>query len=225
MTAKLEIKYVYKFTVAVSINNEIYYIRHGHDFPLVYNKDLRKLNIPNIDNWLQAQTQQRYSYRGVLDMAEAYKCGLQFSYNEDRIISLLKKYYVIIRNIIFNSSHNQKYIDNYKIEIMNNKQLENMTQDVNNKYDQYVEKFGIPKLQAYLNRIYSCLKNRNINTQIIELLIKRTGINPKLEIVQFDDQEIIQHTIEKCVNLGIIQCLNIDESIIKNMMTIESTKK
>lgn len=221
---KVVIKYAHNYAIAIAINQEIYYIRTGPDIPMIYNADLKKLYIPNADSWIQAQTQQRHSYRGILDMAEAFKMGTQFSYDNSTIKDLLKKYYIMVRNIIFNSKHNKEYIENYKIEAMSNKQLETMLQDVETKYQQYVTKFGMPKLQAYLNRIYACCKNREINTQTIEVLIKRTGVQPTCDIVQMNDGDILDEIIEKCVNLGLTTSVKIDQRIIENTIFVEGTR-
>jgi len=175
---KIAIKHVHKRTAAFTINGELYYVKTGPDFPVVYNKKLEKLIIPNIDLWLQAQTQQRYSFRGLQDMMEAYVSGTESNYTNEEISSICNDLFDSTIRAIFNSKNSLVYSKIYKIELMNLHEIKKLISLISANFEDYVAKFSRGKLHNYLCRILAyCNLHNQDDYSVVEKLIARLG-NP-----------------------------------------------
>ncbi len=174
--AKLEIKFVSGKTAAFTINNEMYYIQTGPDLPKLYNNQMRKLIVPNIDSWLQAQTQQRYSFRGLRDMMEAYTHGYAYHHNQDELAALSRKIYDLTIDNIFKTKHALDFANSFKVELMEPKQVPKLIQQIRDNFDTYDQKFGSDKFRAYLCRVWKyCNLHLPDMSATVESLIRRAG--------------------------------------------------
>lgn len=221
--AKLEIKCVYGKTVAFTINSEMYYLQTGPDFPRLYSHEMKKLIIPNVDSWLQAQTQQRYSFRSLRDMMDAFVCGYNYHYSQEELTELVNKICGLTIDNIFKSKYALDFSNAYKVELMEPKQVPKLIQQMRDNFDQYNEKFGNEKFRAYLYRVWKyCNLHLSDSSAVVESLIHRAGgetQEPKYPTLPAEVE--IFNTIGKETH-GYVK--TIDAEIYNNVLLIQNNK-
>ena len=84
----------------------------------VYDSNLQKLNIINIDDWFQVNTHQRYSHRSVLDMSAAFLNGLNSSYSLDDVEDIVKQSCNVAKDSLFHTNLMSKYIKIFDIKLV-----------------------------------------------------------------------------------------------------------
>lgn len=221
----LEIKYVNHTTAAVLINGEMYYIKTGPDFPIIYNSKLTKLNIPNIDSWLQAQTQQRYSFRGLMDMIKAFEDGMMLNYHKNDMYEILNKFYTMIISTIFRTKMVRLYTEQYKIELMPYDQFVNVIPKIKNNFDSLLAKMGQKNLYEYLCRLWMYSLNNNYDeSEVIANLIKRLDMEPTKPQLNrsVKEKRIVDGIVHKCMTSSMIELKSVSEEIVSNVDHIQN---
>lgn len=220
----IEIKYVNQDAAAFTINGELYYIKIGPDLPAIYDRALRKMIIPNIDLWLQAQTQQRYSYRGLQDMMAAFRSGLQHSYASDDLENICKKVFDETVKAIFTTKAAQLYAKIFKIELMEPKKAIKLIFEIKKQYDKHIELLGEEKLYKYLCRILKfCNLHEPSQAAAVETLIKRLNKAPRdPEPLEINQEEVRNLVIQNIVGIEILPFKGISENIMRNTDMIQT---
>lgn len=224
--AILEIKYAYNETVAFTIHSVLYYLKIGPDLPELYDQDLKKLIIPNIDHWIQAQTQQRYTYRGLKDMMEAFVDGLRHGYDRDDMEKVCNKVFDDTIKNIFRTKHARDYALAYWIELLDQKRVQKMIGEVRNGFDEYRSRLGDNKLYSYLCRLWQfCHFNDPSDSEVVEKLISRLGKKPQGPTYPEPD---VQRAIRKyVVSESVIQHISphkdVSREVMENVNDIQST--
>jgi hypothetical protein len=85
MSAHIRIVFAQGPVVAFYIDLDLYFYK-GAPIPTIYDAELVKQVVYNIDSWFQAKTALRYSYQGFIDMVEAFRDALRLSYSTKDVI-------------------------------------------------------------------------------------------------------------------------------------------
>lgn len=183
-----------------------------------------KLLIPNVDYWMQAQTQQRYSLQGLLDMIEAFKSGLEHAYTKDDLLLACESTFHATCDVIFKSEYASKYSSAFKVELMDPKRLPDLIKQLKDKFDVYINRFGAENFHLYLSRImqfsnYHCPSE----SVVVEGLLRRLG-KPDVRLIYpivDGEQEVLSSVLSK---LDLDQFAGIDKEIGSNTAAIENGK-
>lgn len=212
-------------TAAFTIHSELYYIKTGPDFPKLYDRKMKKLIIPNIDHWLQAQTQQRYSFRGLRDMIQAFSDGLQHSYAREDLRRVCEHIFHVTRDYIFKTEYARYYAAAFKVELMDPKQIPKLTKQIKNNFDDYLERFGKERFHSYLCRIWQfCNYHDPSEAAVVESLVRRLAMEvtePKYPLVE-NEQEVKEHVITKTLGSDLTKFKGIEETIVENVNGIQT---
>lgn len=223
----LQIIYVSGETIAFTINGELYYLKTGPDLPRLYTGDLRRLHMPNMDHWLQAQTQQRYSYRGLKDMAAAFADGLSHSYARSDMPTLCRRIYDITRDTIFKTAFVRDYAKTYWIELLDPKQIPKLIVEIKNNFDEMRAKWGDDRLYAYLCRLWQfCSYFATNETVVFERFLERMGRNigdVHYPMAVFEDQAY-GHVWEKISNSDMSRYKGVSDKIAETVDAIQSDR-
>lgn len=225
MATLLQIKYVQGETVAFTINTELYYLKWGPDFPRVYDRSLKCLIIPNMDYWFQAQTQQRYSYRGVLDMAKAFQEGLTHSYASNDLRGICGRIFDISCYYLFQTAYARTYARTYKVELLEPRAVGQLTQPLNEQFEQYRTNLGDEKFYDYLCRLWQfCNFHKPGDASIFERLISRLGRKPREPVYPMPElhAEVRQHVINRAIKTDITAFKGIAEEIVERVHGIQA---
>lgn len=186
---------------------------------------MKKLIIPNIDTWLQAQTQQRYSYRTLKDMMSAFSSGLQHSYVNNDLNELCGRVFDESVKVIFNSEFTRSYATAYKIELMEPKQVSKLINQIKDNFDEYVKKFGVKRFHLYLCRLLKfCSYNEQNETTVVETLINRLGIDStESEFIEPKDSDKVRNrVINNIIGSGVAKFKDIELDVLKNVDDIQA---
>lgn len=151
----LQLLYVQGRTAAFTVYGELYYLKTGPDLPQLYDSNLKKMIIGNMDHWFQAQTHQRYSYSGMKDMMDAYAAGLSRSYTSNDIPALVEKIYAVTRDVMLKTEFVRDYATAYWVELLDPKKLARLTSEITESFDELRGKWGEERLYSYLCRLRS----------------------------------------------------------------------
>lgn len=177
----VKIKYVLGETIAFTINTDLYYLKTGPDYPQLFNSDLVLQIVPNIDVWLQANTQQRYSFRSICDMAEAFRCGLETAYTKQDMRIYAEMAIQAARDLLFQSERVSDYARLFWIEVMDPTRLEgSYARVLRENFDKIRTKLGDDRLYNHLCRMWRlCNFRRPSEAAVFERLIRRLGKLPQ----------------------------------------------
>lgn len=150
----LEIVFSNDKIAAITIANELYFIRLDPFMPEVYDKDTNRMNITNIDTWINHGTMQQYSYKQLIEICNAYHKG----YNASIINQQPKSFIVrLVRSVIkhiFTSELASKYANDYWIECTPSSKLTTkIISPIMKKHEMLISKLGKKTFEDYANRI------------------------------------------------------------------------
>jgi hypothetical protein len=186
----LDIKYVNGGAVAFTLNGELYYLKTGPDLPQLFDSNLRRLHIPNMDNWLQAQSQQRYSYRGLQDMMKAFAAGLKHSYVGRDFIAVCRHIFDTCRDAILKSAHTPYFARTYRLELLEPKAIRALIKKLSNEFSDYRQNLGEERFFNYLCRIWQvCQLRDETSIVVVEKLIGRLERVPQEPVYKDSEDE------------------------------------
>ena len=150
----LEIIFSNAKVAAITISEELYFIRLDPFMPEVYDGDTNRMNISNIDTWINHETMQQYSYKQLIEICEAYHKG----YNANAVNQQPKSFIVrFVRSIIkhiFTSELAAKYANDYWIECTPSSKLSTkIISPIMKKHEILISKLGKRTFEDYANRI------------------------------------------------------------------------
>jgi hypothetical protein len=221
----LKIIYADGQTAAFTIASELYYIKTGPDFPELFDRNLKKLIIPNTDYWLQAQTQQRYSYRGLCDMIEAFIDGIHHSYSRDDIQVVCSAVFDKTISYVFKTNYSQTFSRSYWIELLDERRAKGLVEKIKNNFDKFQAKYEPDQFYDYLCRLWQ-FYNFYLpgESATLERLITRLGKipgEPQYPMVEIE-HEIKDHIITRDLTSTLDQFKGVDQEIKKNVDGIQT---
>lgn len=174
----------------------------------------------NLDSWLQARTQQRYSYQSLRDMAAAFHAGLQSSYNVDDIDKICDNAILLTIHEILRNNFIYDYSLQYQIEITDYSKLEDYLRKIRDNG---------PKDEHY-NDLCRMLKVFNVrhmsSSEVCEQIIARLGkrsTEPKYPDTAEVDNKILSNVKKKILYL-IKYYKNIKQQIIENVVELQNRR-
>lgn len=177
MTSNVDLKihYVQGSVTAFSLNLDFYFLR-TEPIPQIFDVGLTPQTVANIDSWFQAKTQQRYSYRGFLDMVGAFKDGLAHTYSRRDLEEICQKSALAAKSYVL-TERMAEYGKHYWIEILNPVSLDTVhAQAIRDKFEHLRTKLGDDELFNNLCRLLKfAQRNRPGLVSVFERLIKRLG--------------------------------------------------
>lgn len=221
---KIKIIYSHKYTAAFTIGPNLYYIKTGPDFPQLYDRDLKKLIIPNVDFWLQANTHQRHSFRNLCDMIEAFGDGINHSYNSGDLSEICGAVYDKTLSYIFKTGYARDFAGSYWIELLDENKMKKLVLKISQEFDVFKKKYE-DRFYDYLCRIWQ-FYNMHIpgESVTIERLIRKLGKTPREPIYPEvpAEKEIRDSIITKDVMSVLDKCKNVSDDVYGNVVRIEN---
>jgi len=222
--SSLNIKYASGFTAAFTINSQLYYIKTGPDFPKLYDENLKKLIIPNMDSWLQANTRQRFSYQTLTDMIKAFSDGLEHNYTKDDIVRICNHVFDLSRDYIFKTEYAKDYASIFKIELMDSRQIKKLIRQIKENFQKFCDKYGKEKFHLFLCRLWKFCNLNDLNSSIIvEGFITRLGkvVQDPIYPTVNNEADIKQKIVNNIVGSGHAKFKGINDVIINNVRFVE----
>lgn len=221
------IKYVENEIVALSIHGELFYIKQGPGIPKVFDEHLRSQTIPNIDHWLQAKTQQRYSYRGICDMAAAFAAGLKHSYTSDDLRWISAEVVASTVKIVFRTEHARDYALAYWVELLRPAQLFKFVEHIRSNFDKLKKRYDHEELYNILCRLWQFSNFHAASEAAVFETLIRTNLARIPQIPKYPDTTKIDQEIEKIIigNLfgkAVTKHKGIDDELINNVKRLRT---
>lgn len=227
MAAEIQIKYVSGHTVAFTVNMEIYYLKTGPDYPMVFDRNLKRMLIPNLDSWIQAISQQRHSYRGLLDMMRAFSDGLQHSYSSDDLQDICERVFDLTYTTIFHTEHTREYARAHKVELLDPKSVEPLIMKLKEQFDVYKAR-GENEFFNYLCRLWQfCLFYQPSNAIVFERFIQRLNKTPQAPVYSIPENhnQIKATIVKRITHSEMLKFKGIDDEVIEVVNSIQANKR
>jgi hypothetical protein len=174
------IRFVVGEITVFEIDGKLYYFRDRRGLPELFDQNLTKLIAPNLDNWLQTMTGQRYSLRGLRDMSAAFTSGLQCGISEEQARQLISNAILESKNHIFQSALASDYARKYFIELIDPVKIEIAhLPTITKNFNKLLKTCGAAHLYNYLCRFWQLCNHHSVSTAaVFENLIRRLGKEP-----------------------------------------------
>jgi len=219
------IRYVEKTVTVFEIDGELFYFRDSANLPELFDNTLHKMVVPNLDNWLQAKTDQRHSLRGLRDMSKAFSVGLSCGLSAENVRQLITQAVIESRRTIFQTDLTNDYARSYFIELIDPAKIEEIhVKSIVDNFDRLLKKGGRNRLYNYLCRFWqTCNFNMPSAAAIFEGFIRRLGRQPTTPNYP-DTTDLDNELIERvCQTVFRSQSLyNINDEIVANVRRIQS---
>lgn len=176
--AAYEILFSNDRVAAVQIAGDLYLIRLDPLLPEVFDKDLNKLVVHNIETWLSNNTMLQCNYRSLIAQCLAFHKGFTASrYNKDRVNCIKDIVKIVIKNI-FRTGLASKYVSDYWIECTSRAKLSTkVVSPIMKKTDYLIEKLGRKTFEDYANRIRKVVEENNDTT--IDKMFKKLNLESR----------------------------------------------
>lgn len=221
----LTIQYVYGNTVAFLINSNLYYIKVGPDLPRIYDSQKQVMHLPNIDVWLQAQTQQKYGFSCLKKMMAAFTSGLEAGYSGQDVVETVRVAAHETIQDVFHSQYTTKFATTYRVELMDSKSLQQLVSKVKQQFDRFLNNLGESSFHHLLCRMWHVAQHVDHDSlPVLEKLIGRLG--KSIEKPEWTPQQFEVDMTEQIVQrLQIPQpSQNITEQVVQAVHSIEDGK-
>lgn len=197
----VKIKYANEDIVVVKFDDVLYYIR-TRGIPQVYDNQGRLLVISNIETWMIVNTQNRYTYQGLIDMASSFVDGVRSCLNKDSIDDMVDESIIDAIHILLQKGYIEEYSLKYWIEVLDSSELERYIIKIRNNFDK-LEILNKDGLHNDLCRILEVCEIRQLKhlIEICNNLIKRMGRVPTLP--KYPDTSTLDNKILRRVKSNI----------------------
>jgi hypothetical protein len=164
---------------AFSINFDLYFFR-SQPYPQLFNDDLTPQTIHNFDNWFQAKTHQRYSYRGFMDMVGAFEEALKISYSLDDLKALAAQAALAGKKYVL-TERMSDYRRFYWIEILDPIKFDSSYAELmRDKFEHFQQTLGTATFFNHLCRFHKIARKYSQTIAgVFERLIRRLGHIPQ----------------------------------------------
>jgi len=219
----MQIKYVQGNVVVFEVDNTTYYMKRGNGYPEIFNTHLTPQVIYNVDNWFQAKTAQKYSYKNVCDMADAFAAGMAHSYNSQDLANIIGTTITMMRDALFNDGIIHDYHKHYWVEMMRPEKLGAYIQVLRDKFVAVRAEHGDAKLYDILCKLWKMSKrSRPADSGVFERMITRLHRTPE-DPKQPDTVDIdsaIFHKICKDLLSKYAAIKDVDKSVIEKVQAL-----
>lgn len=221
----LTIKYVYCDTIAFTIGVDLFYLRTAPNIPQIFDQNEKPQIIPNLDSWILAKTQQRYSYQSLLDMAAAFAAGLSHSYTATDLDGLCRKVVQLSKSAIFHTEYATDFSRAYWIELLDPGKLQKFVESLRSQFQQLREEHNDNELYNILCRLWQfCNFHAPSESAVFEAMIQRMGRKPQPPTFSAIDSD---RAIEELVLYDILKTelsefKNISNELVDNVKRIQS---
>jgi len=163
---------------AVQIAGDLYLIRLDPLLPEVFDHNLNKLVVHNIETWLSNITMLQVNYRSLIIQCLAFHKGFTASrYNKDRLSCIRDIVKLTVTNI-FRSGLASKYVSDYWIECTPRGRLPiKIIAPIMKKSNYLIEKLGRRTFEDYANRIRKIVEENNDTT--IDKMFKKLDLETR----------------------------------------------
>jgi hypothetical protein len=200
MSAHIRIVFAQGPVVAFYIDLDLYFYK-GAPIPTIYDAELVKQVVYNIDSWFQAKTALRYSYQGFIDMVEAFRDALRLSYSTKDVIWAVQhsakqaRDYILVHKL-------GEYLRTFWIEALDPAKLESIyLEALRRDFDKLRRSLGDDRLFNHLCRFYKVAENVDpVAQEILERLIIRLGRTPAVPTypeTDLLDQELMRTVLKR----------------------------
>lgn len=225
MPPPLKIIYANRETAAFTVASELFYIKIGPDLPELYDKNLKRQIVPNVDYWFQAKTHQRYSFRGICDMIGAFVDGIEHSYSRNDLTGICEIVFTKTVAYIFKTNHTRSFARSYWIEILEERQVKKLVTKISNDFEQFHEKYGTDKFHDYLCRLWQFYNfYAPGEAPVVERLISRLGktpTEPRYPVVEVE-QTIKEYILTDDLIRNIDRHKSVEQDIRQNVDRIQT---
>lgn len=214
------IRYVSGDIIVFEIKQQIFYFLDSPNLPELYDNNLKKLIVPNLDNWLQTMTQQRYSLRGLRDMSVAFTHGLRCGISENQAKQILENTIIETKRRLLCSPLSTDYAQNFYIELLDPSKVETKyLPSIKENFGKLLRKYGEDKLYNILCRFWQFCNYHLPNTaSVFENLIHRLGKEPITPA--YPDTNELDVALIKEVQQSVLRSLslyNVPDNIVRNV--------
>lgn len=226
-TLALCVRYVYSDTIAFSVGTELFYLKTGPDYPQIFDSNLNLQITSNVDIWIQTRTGQRYSYRGLCDMALAFRCGLETAYTKQDMRQMCESAIQAARDLLFQSERVSDYARTFWIELIDPARLEGHYATVlRDKFETLRENLGDDKFYNHLCRMWRlCNFRRPGEAAVFERLIRRLGRvpqEPQYPVTAKLDEELKRDALTKIWGRQLPHYKAIPDEIVERVHALHS---
>jgi len=173
----LTIEYAHEDSVCFRVHGVIHYLRIKPEPSRLYDQNLNQLVVPNIDSWFQSKTNQRYSFRTVCDMAEAFKSGLHAAYVYDDLRQISELCLNDVLDELFKFGMAAEYTSTCWIELATPTKIDKIVNFFNLRLDDLRNDMGDDGVHALLCRILAICKHKSLNqATIVKKLFDRINM-------------------------------------------------
>lgn len=225
----LTIEYACDGVVVFRLNGQIYYLRVEPQPSQLLDCNLNPLIVPNIDNWFQAKTHQRYSFREICDMGAAFKAGVSsaYTYMDLKQIGELCMDTILRELIQFGGA--AEYTSTFWIELATSNKLDKIARFFNEKFGALKDELGVDEFSKILCRLIFISQHKKLNHgYVFKKLLQRIGqeyVEPKVHD-SHDLDKIIKDKVRVIVfgRDNIPKYKNISPDVINNAHHLKSEK-
>jgi len=218
------IRYVENDVTVFEVNGELFYFRDNPNMPEMFDSQLKKMVVPNFDNWIQAQTSQKYSLHSLRDMSVAFRAGFDCSISDNDARKLVINTIIATKRSIFHTDLATGYSRAYFIELIDLPKVEEVhVKSIVVNFEKLVKKCGRDRLYNYLCRFWQvCNYNLPNVAAVFENFIKRLGLQPSSphypETPDLDNE--LEERVGQMVFKGVSLC-HVTDEIISNARRIQ----
>lgn len=205
---------------AVRIAGDLYLIRLDPLLPEVFDKDLKKLIVPDIETWLSYHTMLQVSYKSLISQCLAFHKGFTSSrYNRNRSDSIRDIVKSTIINI-FRTELASKYVIDYWIECTPKARISSkIISPIMKKTEYLIDKLGIRTFEDYANRIRK-IAEENADLNIVDKMFKRLNLQTREPSYPNTDK------LDSIVISNVLEQYQLDDMPLEAMrLVIECQKK
>jgi hypothetical protein len=221
------IRYVEGTVTVFEVNGELFYFNDNSNMPEMFDSQLKKMTVPNFDNWIQAKTDQRYSLRGLRDMSVAFRAGFDCSISDADAHSLVIGTVAETKRLIFHTDLATGYGRAYFIELMDPPKIEEVhVKSIVANFDKLLKACGRGKLYNYLCRFWQiCNYSLPNASAVFEGFIARLKLQPsspqypKTSDLDNELTERVSRIVFKDVSL-----CHVTDEVISNARRIQSKR-
>lgn len=156
----------------------LWYIKTYANYPELYNDKLERQHC-DIDVWVGGQTRGPYTYNSIIELADAFRSGLNVAYTKHDIESLVRSICISTISLIFRQGYSAKYASQYWVELATPKDFLSFVTKVREEFDVLRARLGDDKLYNYLCRLHQASVTASPSeTAIFEKMIARLDRAP-----------------------------------------------
>lgn len=199
----------------------LWYIKTYANYPELYNDKLERQHC-DVDIWIAGETRGPYSYNSILELAAAFRSGVESAYTRQDLESLVKLICVSTIALIFRKGYSSKYASQYWVELATPKDFAAFVTKVREEFDMLRTRLGDDKLYNYLCRLHqTSIIVSPSETATFEKMIARLDRAPGVPVYPNTDQLDNAVADEVLSYVGTFKDVKgVDQQILSNVATL-----